>query len=48
MRQNLEIPMRVSVSEVTAPMRVSVAVVIAPIPSNYGLITWDGRVITVS
>ena len=46
-RQTLEVPMRVSASEVSVPMQIGVAV-IAPIPKNYGLITWDGRVITVS
>ena len=32
----------------TKNLRMTDDVVIQPIPSNYGLITWDGTVITVS
>lgn len=32
----------------TASRRMSEDVVVNPIPSNYGLITWDGSVMTVS
>jgi hypothetical protein len=47
-RQTLEIPMRVNVSEVTVPMTVTAEIVVAPMPPDWGHITWDGRVITVS
>ena len=47
-RQTIEIPMRVSITEVTVPMTVSMAAVVTPIPSNYGLITYNGGIITVS
>ena len=46
--QVLEIPMTLSVSEVTVPMTVAAEIVVAPIPPDWGHITWDGRVITVS
>ena len=32
----------------TADKRMTGDVVVGPIPSNYGLITWDGGVLTVS
>lgn len=32
----------------TANKRMTGDVVVGPIPSNYGLITWDGSVLTVS
>ena len=46
--QVLEIPMTLSVSEVTGPMTVTAEIVVAPMPPDWGHITWDGRVITVS
>lgn len=32
----------------TAQMSMAQNLIVNPIPSNYGLITWDGRTITVS
>jgi hypothetical protein len=46
--QVLEIPMTLSVSEVTVPMTVTAEIVVSPMPPDWGHITWDGRVITVS
>jgi hypothetical protein len=46
--QVLEIPMTLSVSEVTVSMTVTAEIVVAPMPPDWGHITWDGRVITVS
>lgn len=55
----IEVPMKVAVSEVTIPASVTASEVlipavlamkveILPVPSNYGRITYDGSVITVS
>lgn len=41
-------PSRETQTLATAQMAMTANVVVNPIPSNYGLITWDGGVLTVS
>lgn len=41
-------PVDIAADTIVYPVTLSTQIVIDAIPSNYGLITWDGSILTVS